>query len=57
MLLLIYRESLSFLFLAHVGLLAHLAHTLYMYNPSQWNVVGSAHFSLTLVLGRVELSS
>jgi len=44
---LIYRESLSFLFLAHVGLLAHLAHTLYMYNPSQWNVVGSAHFSLT----------
>ena len=39
--MLIYRESLSFLFLAHVGLLAHLAHTLYMYNPSQWNVVGS----------------
>jgi hypothetical protein len=33
--LLIYIEvSFLFLFLAHVGLLAH---TLYMCNPSQWN--------------------
>ena len=46
--MLIYRESLSFLFLAHVGLLAHLAHTLYMYNPSHCNVDCSAHYSLTI---------